>query len=124
MYNNIVKKYTYIIPGLALLIPLTAFAQNNKTLKDVIAIVAGYFNVALGLLMGLAVIMFVWYIINYFIKADANRAEAGQYLMWSLIGFFVILSLWGLVNILINTFDLGTGNPSTWTGLKNLFPTN
>jgi len=97
-------------------------AQTSKTLKDMIALVAGYFNSILALMMGIAVIMFVWYIINYYIKADADKKEAGQYLMWSLIGFFVILSLWGLVNILINTFGLGTGSPGSWTSLKNLFP--
>jgi len=96
--------------------------MTNLTLKSLIALVAGYFNDILALMMGLAVIMFVWYVIKYFIQPNDKRSEAGQYVMWSLIGFFVILSIWGLVNILINTFNLGTGSPTTWTSINNLFP--
>ncbi len=92
-------------------------------LSDLVGKIAEYFNMALLLLMGFAVLAFVYYIIKYFIQVEkANRVEAGEYLMWSIIGFFIILSLWGLVNILISTFDLGTGSPATWTGINNLFP--
>jgi hypothetical protein len=117
------KKINYISIILATFTPLVTFAATGKKLSDIIGQIVGYLNLALQLMMGLAVVLFVWNVINYYIKpGSTDRAEAGQYVMWSLIGFFIILSLWGLVNILISTFDLGTGSPSSWTGLNNLFP--
>lgn len=115
--------YTFALSSLLLLTPALAFAQV-KDLHYVITIIIGYLNEVLVLMIGVAVVMFVYYIIKYFIKADAERKEAGPYVMWSLIGFFVVLSLWGLVNILQNTFNLKNENnqPASWTSFKGLFP--
>ncbi len=80
-----------------------------------------YFNWALVLLMGFAVLMFTWYVIKYYVLPNEDRKEAGQYVMYSVIGFFVILSLWGLVNILSNTFG-GLGNSSNKNNVTNNLP--
>ena len=74
--------------------------------------------------MGFAVVMFVWYVVKYFIVSsdEANRGAAAQYVMWSMIGFFIILSIWGLVNILLHTFNLGSNSPGSLTSLTNIFP--
>lgn len=112
-----------ITTSLLVLVPSLTFAATNMKLSDLVGKIAGYFNQALYLLMGFAIVMFVWHVIRYFIQPEkVNKAEASQYVMWSVIGFFVVFSLWGLVNILISTFDLGSGSPSTWTGINNLFP--
>ncbi len=106
------------------LIPSLAFAATTKTLRDIIAQLTDYLNDILFLLMGLAIVMFVWYIINYFIKPGAERKEAGEYVMYAVIGFFVILSFWGIVNILQNTFGLKNDDnrPASWQSFNNLFP--
>lgn len=116
------KKKLIISTAIAWL-PMIAFAEV-KTLHDLTASLAKYLNDALALLMGFAVVAFIYYVVRFFIvDADGkNRAVAGQYVMWSLIGFFVIFSVWGIVNFLIATFDLGTGQPGTWTSMINLFP--
>jgi hypothetical protein len=118
-----VKKNKYIISILILGFPLVAFAAG-KTLHDLVSSLAMYLNDALALLMGLSVLLFVWYIIKYFIQPspDTKRTEAAQYVMWSFIGFFVIFSIWGIVNILISTFDLGTVSPRSWIDIDRLFP--
>ena len=104
------------------LMPLIAYAATDKKLSDIIGTIIGYFGQLLALLMGLAVVLFVFYVIRYFVMSSDKRKEGGQYVMWSLIAFFVILSMWGIVNILISTFDLGQGNPGSWSSLSNLFP--
>ena len=114
-------KYIALVSAIAAF-PLMAFA-SNKTLSDLISSASTYLNQALLLLMGLAVVMFVWYVIKYFIQpSETARSEGAKYVMWSVIGFFVILSMWGLVNILISTFDLGQNTPGTWTNMSSLFP--
>lgn len=122
------KKISLYISAVTLMIfPFVAQAEvycQQKNLACIIDIVIGYLNQILVLLIGLAVVMFVWYVIQYFIKADTDREKAAPYVMWSLIGFFVILSLWGLVNIIQNTFGLNNerNQPASWTSFKGLFP--
>ncbi len=95
--------------------PLLAFAQQ-KNLAYLVAMVVEYLNYAVYLIMGLAIVMFVWNVYKYFIAGGDNadgKKEAGMYVMWSVIGFFVILSFWGLVNILTNTIRLDNNAPAT-----------
>ena len=108
--------------SLLLVAPLATFAATNKTLSDLIGSAIGYLNEALALLMGFGVVAFVFFVVRYFIVANDKRAEGAQYIMWATIAFFVIFSMWGLVNILISTFNIGTGSPGSWTSLSSLFP--
>lgn len=98
--------------------PAVAFAQQ-KDLKYIIGLVVVYFNYAVYLIMGLAIVMFTWNVFKYFIKGGDDvgaKKEAGQYVLWSVVGFFVILSFWGIVNILTNTFKLDSSQPSGFFG--------
>lgn len=118
---DIIKKAKFIAPIIAAGFPLIAFAET-RTFKDLVGVIATYLDEALLLLMGFAIVMFVWYVIRYFIMENDKRTEAAQYIMWSLTGFFVILSMWGLVNILVSTFNLHQGNVGSWSSLESIFP--
>ncbi len=102
---------------------VTNSGSSGPTLATIIYLVIGYLNLAMYLLMAVAVVMFVWNVIQYYVKPNEDRKQAGLYVMYSLIGFFVILSLWGLVNILSNTFNLGATRP-TLNSVTNVFPSN
>lgn len=117
------KVFVWMI-GLSILPSVTL--ASGKTLASLINLIIGYLNVILVLLMGFAVVVFVYYVIKYYIMPNENRAEAGYYVMYSIIGFFVILSFWGLVNILQNTFSLKNedNRPSSWASLNSLFPSS
>lgn len=98
--------------------PALAFAQQ-KDLSYLVTLLIKYFNVAVYLTIGLATVMFVWNIFKYFIKGGDDvgaKKEAGQYVLWSVVGFFVILSFWGIVNILTSTFKLDSNAPSGFFG--------
>lgn len=58
------------------------------------------------LLMALAMAAFVFGIIKYFLNPDneEKRKEGKGYMFWGLISIFVMVSIWGLVGILSNTF--------------------
>lgn len=117
------NSYVFILSSILTTLPIIASAQV-KTLSTVINTIIYYLNQILVLMIGFAVVMFIWYIIQYFIRPDTDKKDAGTYVMYSLIGFFVILSFWGLVNILQNTFGLKneTNQPASWTSFKGLFP--
>ncbi len=99
-------------------------SSGALTLCTLIERVIGYLNQILFLLIALSVVVFVYYVFKYFIRADSDKKEAGSYVMYSVIGFFVILSMWGLVNILQNTFGIGNSgySHSSWTDISNIFP--
>ena len=102
----------------------TSPGSGQQTLASVIALIIAYLNDILFLLMAFSIVMFVWYIIKYFMRAEANRKEAGTYVLYSVLGFFIILSVWGIVAILTNTFGLGNGNTNyqSWASFTNIFP--
>lgn len=109
------------LAALSVLAPAAAFAQTS-TLSTVIDTVVNLISDALFLLMAVAVLVFVWQVIRYFVLPNEDRKGAGLYVMYAVIGFFVIFSLWGLVNILSGTFHL-TSSGRSWTDLKSsLFP--
>ena len=100
-------------------------SSTNLTLCSVIDRVVGYLNQILFLLIALSVVVFVYYVFKYFIQPNEKRGEAGSYVLYSVIGFFVILSLWGLVTILQNTFGIGNAGyaPNSWSNVSSIFPT-
>ncbi len=115
-------KKIYTIVSIAFIVPSFAFAVST-TISTLAIKISGYLNQALVVLMGVALVIFVWNIIKYFIKGNEDHKEAAPYVMWSIIGFFVILSLWGIVNVLKNTFfsDTDTTAPS-WSSFSRIFP--
>lgn len=63
------------------------------------------------LIFSIAVVMFIWGAVNFFIinaDEEAKRAQGRQFMIWGIIALTVMLSVWGLVGILGNTFDIGT----------------
>jgi hypothetical protein len=119
------KRIIATLSAVSFLIPAFVFAATSSTLASVISWIMYYLNQALFLIMGVAVVMFVFYVVRYFMRPGTDRAEAGQYVMYSVIGFFIVLSFWGLVNILQNTFP-GLSNqynqPGSWGSFQSLFP--
>jgi hypothetical protein len=66
-------------------------------------------NLGTKLMIVAAVAYFIYSVIK-FIRADGEeKDEARNGMMQSIIGFAVILGLWGLVSIVLNTFGVGGG---------------
>jgi glucan phosphoethanolaminetransferase (alkaline phosphatase superfamily) len=110
----------------AILNPVLAFAQTGgANLSSLISLIMYYLNLVLYLIMAIAVVLFVFYVVKYFMAdSGEKRREGGLYIMYAVIGFFVVLSFWGIVNIVQNTFGLGNNYyaPRSWSSFGNLFP--
>ena len=59
-------------------------------------------------LITLATVAFIWGIIQYFLNPDneEKRKKGKEFLVWGLIGLFVMISVWGLVGVLSDTFGI------------------
>ena len=108
------KKYTTSLFAAVVALSLPTFASAQalsatSNINDVVAKIIGFFNVGIFLIIAFSVLVFIWNVYQYFIVKDPeNKKEAGTYVMYSVIGMFVILSFWGLVNIVSKTLNLNT----------------
>lgn len=97
-----------IIALLVFAIPAFASAQALSPITNVNNLTSralGIGNTFTYILVALAVIYIVWNVVQYFIKSEGgDRTAAGMNIIWGIVGLFVIVSIWGLVNILTNTF--------------------
>lgn len=66
------------------------------------------------LIFVLALAAFVWGVVQYVIlgaEEEAKRAKGRQFMIWGIVALAVMVSVWGLVRVLTNTF-----------GVKNVIP--
>lgn len=83
------------------------YLQGYKT--SIIGIIN---NLVAPVLLAIAFIFFLFGVYRYFILGatnDTERATGRQFILWGIIGFVVIFSLWGLVAIVRSTFGLTAG---------------
>ncbi len=109
------KKIAY--SGLAFLVPSLAFAQTTyNNVQDLSAFAINLINnVAVPLIFALAFLVFIFGVFRYFISGagDEEKRETGkQFMLYGIIGFFVMISVWGLVRILTGTVRLNNASPS------------
>lgn len=108
------KKYLYAYLLLAfstLAIPaLAAVTTFKQLINDVF--INGLLKPIIPLLIGLAVVVFVYGVLVTMFSEGGDRKEEGkQYMVWGIVGIFVMISVWGLVNILVGAFNLSTEPP-------------
>ena len=84
--------------------PLFSYAQTADLtyIDDLITQLQAVVNTLVPLLIGIAVVVFIFGVIRFVTAGeDATRKEAARGLMiYGIIALFVIVSIWGLVNIL------------------------
>lgn len=94
---------------------VTSAAVNN--ISDVGSFIINTINnVIVPVLFAVAFIVFLWGAFTTFILGASSEdvKEKGKNLMlWGLIGFFVMVSVWGLVNILTGTISFGNNSGVT-----------
>lgn len=93
-----------------------SYAANQATdLAGVIGIATGILDSVIPLLIGLALVYFIWGLVQFIGHSgdEAGRTEGKNKMFWGIITLFVIISVWGLVGILSSTFVLDNSTPTT-----------
>ncbi len=101
----------FVISASAYLLPVVAFAGDanvDTSVYGIINQVNKVINAIIPFLVGLAVLVIIWGVFNYISGAgdEEKRAQAKQFIIWGVVGVFIMLSVWGLVGILTNTVIL------------------
>lgn len=124
MKNTLLK---LSVGAASFLAPALAFAQfeiggqSNGTFLpgggdafDILSIISGLFAVVIPILVTLAVIWVIVGVIKYITADDdETQAKARKTILHGIIAVFVIVSIWGLVAILNQTFGVGQGGGNT-----------
>tara|TARA_Y100000034_G_C6722533_1_gene319705 strand:- start:364 stop:678 length:315 start_codon:yes stop_codon:yes gene_type:complete len=90
----------------ALLFPLTSHAAKFNTIGDIIGELTDIVALATPVVAGLALLVLFWGAVKLILHADneEKRRESKQILIWGTIALFVLISIWGIVTVLQNTF--------------------
>jgi hypothetical protein len=102
------KKIAAFVLGI-LALPSIASAQVDlSNLGNAIESLTQVINALIPFFIGIAVLVFIYGIIKYVLSGgdEGARKEARNYMIFGIIGIFVMVSVWGLVNLLTGTFEL------------------
>jgi hypothetical protein len=90
------------------LLPVVVFAQSLSEIKNINGLstrLLAIGDIVIYLFVSVAVVYIIWHVVQYFIKPSKDsRKDAGMNILWGIVGLFIIVSIWGLVNIFTNTF--------------------
>jgi hypothetical protein len=115
--SNIMKFIIRLFTLLVAFTPVFAFAAGNYgSFSDLTTLAQGFVtfinSTLVPLVFALAFLVFIWGVFRYFIQggSDETARDAGKQLMlWGIIGFVVMISVWGIVNLISNGL-FGTGS--------------
>jgi len=98
-------------------LPFFAFAEGATVIS--VILVVGQIAETLSLLVGGAAVFFVIYhTFNYIKTADSGKmTESRESIIHGLIGLAVMVSIWGLVNLITKTFEI-EGDTGTNIGTR------
>ena len=104
-----------ILATLAVLTPAVASAQAITDINSLSYKLTNIGNLVIEVLIAVAVIDIIILAVRYIMAGENadGRKEIGKGILWGIVGLFVILSIWGLVRILTNTFRTDTNAPTT-----------
>jgi uncharacterized membrane protein (GlpM family) len=80
-------------------------------LLTVVSWINGYI---IPLIIGIAVVWFLIALVKFVANQgdEEKRKEARSTMIWGIVAIFVMVSVWGLVNVLQNTFGLDNSAPT------------
>jgi hypothetical protein len=105
------KKYIAASFAFAFATPFIALAQTGgrtTSLQGALAVIANLINLAIPVLIGASVLVFMWGLFLYLtnISDEEAKSKGKDIMIWGIIALFVMFSVFGLVNLLIGTFSL------------------
>ena len=108
------KKKLAILSGIgSFFAPLFALAVTqactvtHNTIEGILCKARSILNTIVPLLVTLGVVYFVWGVVQYIMTGDeAKKKEGRTKMIYGIIGLVVIITMWGIVGLITNTFGV------------------
>ncbi len=106
------KKVAAFISAFGL--PMVALAVSAPTIGGMLSVVKNIIDIATIVAVAIALLFFIWGLAQYILSGPGEKADEGrQRMIYGIIALFVIVSIWGLVNVLNSTFGVTQGGSAT-----------
>ena len=80
---------------------VSAGRGGTGRLDALIQSIGNLITALIPIVVGLAVLVFLWGVLLYVIsKSGEDKAAARSYMIWGIVGLFVMVSVWGIVTVL------------------------
>lgn len=99
------KKISFV--GVLALMPMLVFAD---TVGDVLDTMGDLVGTATPIVVALALLYFFWGLATFILSAgdEDKRNKSRGVMIWGIIALFIIVSVWGLIGLVQQTFGLDT----------------
>ena len=97
------------IAGAMVFAPFLAFAE---TLQGILSTVGQLIGAATPIVVALALVYFFWGLGQFILNSsdEAKRKDAISIMIYGIIALFIMVSIWGIVNVLQTTFNVQGGS--------------
>ena len=101
----------------SLAFPFIASAQaatlDTGWFTDALTTLGNFLDLLVPFLVGLAVVLFLWGVLTYVMAGadDEKKKNARNFMIWGIIAIFVMVSVWGIIEILTNLFGTNVVTP-------------
>lgn len=98
-------------------VPALALAQ--PTFFSLLIGILVLINWLVPVVMGLAILLFLWGLMRYILQTDSveGKEAARNTMVWGIVAIFVMVSLWGFVNLLEVITGVNAGTNPLWPQL-------
>lgn len=112
------KKLQVGIVGLLAFMPFAASAQTDA--ESILESLGTLINLATPIVVALALLFFFWGLATFILSAgnEEKRKEGRGIMIWGIIALFIIVSIWGLIRVVQETFNLETSTTIEVPGVK------
>jgi hypothetical protein len=97
----------YSLSALVLTVPALTSAVG---LLDTLVTVNRFLNGLIGVIITIAIIVFFWGLVRYLTDVGEKKHEGLVMMFYGLIAIFVMVSIWGIIALLQNTFQISGQN--------------
>lgn len=89
----------------------TTYAATLTTDQLLGNILTNIVNPAIALMMGVAIIFFLWGVFGFIRNAESSeeRKKGGTHMLYGALGLFIMVSAYGILNLIIGTVKTPLG---------------
>lgn len=104
------KKIILTGAGVITFFPAIVLAQT--TIQNIVIDIGDIIGLATPIVVALALLYFFWGLAKYILNSgdEEKKAEGKSIMIWGIIALFVMVSVWGLVNLVADTFNIDQTN--------------
>ncbi len=108
-----ISKVSVMVAGILAVLPFVTLAQSSTSgVFSILNLFSRIVSALIPIVIGIAVLMFLWGVLNYVTaKDEEGQKDARNTMISGVVVLFVMVSIWGLVNILGDTLSLNKTAP-------------